>query len=139
MTKRGLDPATVVAAGGIGALAVATWPVVVAALGPGAPLTALIAHIGGMLAGYGVLLLLLLMARTPALERGVGADVLARWHARLGRTVIGLVLVHAAAALTGWAQLTGAGMLGAAWQVLGMPWLPATTVGTVLMVTAGVL
>jgi ferredoxin-NADP reductase len=53
--------------------------------------------------------------------------------------VIGLVLVHAAAALTGWAQLTGAGLLGAAWQVLGMPWLPAATVGTVLMVTAGVL
>src|SRR5689334_11528587 len=39
----------------------------------------LIAHVAGMLAGYGVAVMLVLMARTPALERGVGADVLARW------------------------------------------------------------
>ncbi|RBY74720.1 ferric reductase [Blastococcus sp. TF02-09] len=125
--------------GALGALTVATWPVVVAGLEPGGHLTALVAHVSGMLAGYGVLVLMLLMARTPALERGVGADVLARWHGRLGRAVVALVLVHAAAALTGWAQLTGAGFVGAAWQVLGMPWLPAATVGTVLMVTAGVM
>jgi thioredoxin reductase len=50
----------------------------VAASGPGEPWTALLAHVSGMLAGYGVLVLLLLMARTPVLERGVGADVLAR-------------------------------------------------------------
>lgn len=124
---------------GLGALTVATWPVVAAALGPGVPPTALLAHVAGMLAGYGVLVLLLLMARTPALEHGVGADVLARWHARVGRWVLLLVLLHATAALVSWAQATGAGLLSGAWQVLGMPWLPAATVGTVLMVAAGVL
>ena len=137
--RRTPDPATVLTALGLGALVVATWPVVVATSGPGGPWTALLAHVSGMLAGYGVLVLLVLMARTPALERGVGADVLARWHARLGRSVLVLVLVHAAAALGAWMEVTGAGPLGAAWQVLGMPWLPAATVGTVLMVTAGVL
>ena len=33
----------------------------------------LVAHISGMLAGYGVLVLILLMARIPALEYGVAA------------------------------------------------------------------
>jgi predicted ferric reductase len=137
--RRPVDPTSLLSALGLGALVVATWPVVVAASGPGEPWTALLAHVSGMLAGYGVLVLLVLMARTPALERGVGADVLARWHARLGRSVLALVLVHAAAALAAWMEVTGLDPLAAAWQVLGMPWLPAATVGTVIMVTAGVL
>jgi predicted ferric reductase len=136
---RRADPATVLSALGLGALVVATWPVVAAASGPGELWTALLAHVSGMLAGYGVLVLLVLMARTPVLERGVGADVLARWHARLGRSVLVLVVVHAVAALAAWMQVTGLGPLGAAWQVLGMPWLPAATVGTVLLVAVGVL
>ena len=45
---------------------------------------ALVAHASGMLAGYGVLIMLVLMSRWPVLERGIGADVLARWHARGG-------------------------------------------------------
>jgi predicted ferric reductase len=137
--RRPVDPTTVLTVLGLGALFVATWPVVVAASEPDGPWTALLAHVSGMLAGYGVLVLLILMARTPVLERGVGADVLARWHARLGRTVLVLVLIHAAAALGAWVEVTGLDPLDAAWQVLGMPWLPAATVGTVLMVTAGVL
>ena len=35
----------------------------------------------GLLAGYGVVVLVALMARLPPLERGVGADRRARWHA----------------------------------------------------------
>ena len=137
--RRMHDPTTVLTVLGLGALIVATWPVVVAATGPEGPWAVLVAHVSGMLAGYGVLVLLVLMARTPVLEHGVGADVLARWHARLGRSVLVLVLVHAAAALGAWMEVTGLDPLTATWQVLGMPWLPAATVGTVLMVTAGVL
>src|SRR5438132_7114596 len=37
----------------------------------------LLAHLSGMLSGYGVALMLVLMSRVPALERGVGADRLA--------------------------------------------------------------
>jgi len=73
-----MDPTTLATVSGLGALTVATWPSVVAAAGPAAPPVALLTHVAGMLAGYGVLVLLVLMARTPALERGVGADVLAR-------------------------------------------------------------
>jgi predicted ferric reductase len=120
----------------LGALVAGTWPVVLAAAGPGVPLLGVLAHVCGMLAGYGVLVLLVLMSRAPALERGVGADVLARWHARGGRLVVGLVLVHAVAATVAWAQVTGAGALGATWQVVGMPALPAATAGTVLLLAA---
>src|SRR4051812_49968801 len=41
-------------------------------------------RITGLLAGYGVVVLVALMARIPPLERGIGADRLARWHARGG-------------------------------------------------------
>lgn len=45
------------------------------------PIVPTIAHLSGMWAGYGVAVMLLLMSRLPAVERGVGADRLARWHA----------------------------------------------------------
>ncbi|SDO01053.1 Predicted ferric reductase [Klenkia soli] len=133
-----VDRATALTIAGTGALTVATWPVALATLGPEVSGLGLVAHVSGMLAGFGVLVLLLLMARTPALELGVGADVLARWHAVLGRVVIVLVGVHGVAATAAWAQATGSGPLSAVGTVLAMPWLPAATVGTVLMVVAGV-
>jgi predicted ferric reductase len=57
----------------------------------------------GLLAGYGVLVLVLLMARVRPIERGVGADRLARWHAMGGRYVIGLISGHAIAIVWGYA------------------------------------
>jgi predicted ferric reductase len=118
----------------IGALALAIWPVVLAAAGPGLPVLGTLAHVCGLLAGYGVLVLLFLESRWPPLERGVGSDVLARWHGRGGRAVIGLVLVHAWAAIAAWSRSRGEGLLTGTWQVLLMPALPAATAGTALMV-----
>ncbi|WP_300604241.1 ferric reductase-like transmembrane domain-containing protein [Trebonia sp.] len=57
----------------------------------------------GLLAGYAVVVLVLLMARIRPIERGVGADRLARWHAMGGRYVIGLVSGHALAITWGYA------------------------------------
>jgi len=125
-----VDRDTVATALGLGGLTMATWPVVVAAAGPGAPLTGVVAHVAGMLAGYLSLVLLVLVARTPTLERGVGADVLARWHARTGRATLVLVLLHGWAAIATWAQARGEGWLGAAGEVLGMPALPAAGLST---------
>ena len=51
-------------------------------------------RISGLLAAYGFVVLVGLMARLPPLERGVGADRLARWHAMGGRYVITLVTFH---------------------------------------------
>jgi predicted ferric reductase len=48
----------------------------------------------GLLCGYGVVVLVALMARLPPLERGLGADKLARWHAMGGRYIVSLVVAH---------------------------------------------
>jgi uncharacterized membrane protein len=52
-------------------------------------------RITGLLAGYAIVVLVALMARIPALEHGIGADKLARWHSMGGRYTVGLVVAHA--------------------------------------------
>src|SRR5450756_2069505 len=52
-------------------------------------------RITGLLAGYAVIVLLALMARIPAMERGIGTDRLARWHSMGGRYTVSLVVAHA--------------------------------------------
>ena len=49
----------------------------------------------GLLAGYGVVVLVALMSRLPPLERGIGTDRLARWHAMGGRYVVSIIVAHA--------------------------------------------
>jgi len=60
-------------------------------------------RITGLLAGYVIIVLLLLMARVPALERGLGADRLARWHAMGGRYTVSLVVAHTLLIIWGYA------------------------------------
>jgi predicted ferric reductase len=121
----------------LGALMIATWPVFGAVTHP-APLlpVAAVARFSGLLAGYGVVILLVLVARAPALERGVGADVLTRWHAKGGRLVTTLVLLHACAAIAAWAQSRNEAVLVAAAQALAVPAVAAATAGTLLMLVA---
>lgn len=122
-------------AGGLGALALAVfgapWPV---------PLNApLVAHAAGMVAGYQAAIMLVLMSRTPTLERQVGPDRLARWHSRCGRLFVVVVVVHGAAAVQAWSTVRGISLSGAGLEVLGMPWLVAATVGTALFVLIAVV
>jgi DMSO/TMAO reductase YedYZ heme-binding membrane subunit len=136
---RRVSPHAVLAAIGSGALVVTLWPLLIGLSAP-VPLSppGMVAHTSGMLAGYGVLVLLGLMSRAPALERGVGADVLARWHGYGGRLVIVLILGHAWAAVLVWAQSRQERMLLALWHVLRLPWLMAATVGALLLLGIGV-
>jgi predicted ferric reductase len=60
-------------------------------------------RITGLLAGYVIIILLLLMARVPSLERGLGADRLARWHAMGGRYAISLAVAHTLLIIWGYA------------------------------------
>ena len=57
----------------------------------------------GLLAGYGFVVLVALMARLPPLEHGIGADRLTRWHAMGGRYVITLVSAHVVFIVWGYA------------------------------------
>ncbi|HSY16340.1 MAG TPA: ferric reductase-like transmembrane domain-containing protein [Jatrophihabitantaceae bacterium] len=60
-------------------------------------------RITGLLAGYAIAVLLALMARVPALERGLGADRLARWHAMGGRYTVSLAVAHTLLIIWGYA------------------------------------
>ena len=60
-------------------------------------------RITGLLAGYSIGIVLLLMARIPAFERGVGSDRLARWHAIGGRYIVSLVVCHVLLIVWGYA------------------------------------
>ena len=98
-----LRPAELLALIGCGAVAVVLLAVSAAPV----PLrldSPLVAHVTGLLGGYGVAVMLVLMSRTPVLERGVGADRLARWHGVGGRAIFALIGAHAAAATQVWVQ-----------------------------------
>ncbi|MFH5877776.1 ferric reductase-like transmembrane domain-containing protein [Arthrobacter sp. NA-172] len=99
----------------------------------------LMAHTSGLLAGYGVTVMVALMSRAPALERGVGADRLARWHAKGGRTIICLILIHGVAATAAWAMARGTSAWAATVDVLTVPGLIAATVGTLIFLAVGAI
>jgi predicted ferric reductase len=63
--------------------------------GPGPWLTNA-GRITGLLAGYAIAILLVLMSRAPILERGIGTDTVTRWHAMGGRYTVCLIAAHAA-------------------------------------------
>src|SRR4051812_2856674 len=87
-----------------------------------------LAHLCGFLAGYAVAVMVLLMSRAPVLERHIGADRLARWHAAGGRIFIVLMLVHATSAVAAWAAIRQLDPVSALIQVLGFPGMIAATV-----------
>jgi len=99
----------------------------------------LLAHVAGMLAGYGVTVMLGLMSRAPALEYGIGADRLSRWHANGGRLIFLLIVIHAVMATEVWLGAIGRSVpvgLLTLWQ---LPGLATATVGTVLLLGVGLV
>jgi predicted ferric reductase len=95
------------------------------------------AHVSGLLAGYGVAVMVALMSRAPALERGIGADSLSRWHAKGGRVIVALILIHGSAATMAWAMSQGINLWAATIDVLKMPGLTAATAGTLIFLGIG--
>jgi ferredoxin-NADP reductase len=83
----------------------------------------------GLLAAYGFVVLVGLMARLPPLERGIGSDRLARWHAMGGRYVITLVSGHVLLIVWGYAVTFHHSVTGQAVTLL-------TSYPDVLMATA---
>ncbi|MFB7051894.1 ferric reductase-like transmembrane domain-containing protein [Streptomyces vinaceus] len=97
------------------------------------------AHLTGLLAGYGILAMLFLMARVPAVEHGVGADRLARWHAFGGRWVLVLCGTHALFALVVHALRTGTDLLGATGALFRYPAVAAAFAGAALLAGVGLV
>ncbi|MGW3295628.1 ferric reductase-like transmembrane domain-containing protein [Streptomyces xiamenensis] len=133
-----LAPHTVrlgIGAGGLlvtGLWALSARPDDVAALLPGT-LFASAARLTGLLAAYGVVVMLVLMTRIPAVEHGVGADRLARWHAWAGRYVLTLCGAHAVLALLAYATEHDVSLVAAGREFARHPALLAAAAGLVLL------
>ncbi|MEU9593591.1 ferredoxin reductase family protein [Streptomyces sp. NPDC048219] len=100
-------------------------------------------RITGLLAGYLMALVVLQMARVPALERRVGSDRVARWHAMTGRYTLCLVLAHLVLIMWGYAEQSGRGLGGIVQQtvdsITGLPDMGKAAVGTALFLLIGLL
>src|SRR3954451_11483959 len=97
-------------------------------------------RITGLLAGYGVVVLVALMARIPPLERGVGADRLARWHSRGGRYTVSLVLAHGLLIIWAYAVTAHTGVVSqTSTLLLSYPDVLMATVAGLLLVGVGVV
>ncbi|MFI5973312.1 ferric reductase-like transmembrane domain-containing protein [Streptomyces sp. NPDC051452] len=96
-------------------------------------------RIAGLLCGYACAVLVGLMARVPPLERRIGSDRVARWHAMAGRYTICLLVAHVALILAGYAAQDRASL----WRetinvVLNYPDMLKATAGTVILLAVGV-
>ncbi|WP_433229776.1 ferredoxin reductase family protein [Actinomadura formosensis] len=97
-------------------------------------------RVTGLLAGYGCAVLLALMARIPALERGVGTDRLARWHAMGGRYTVWLTTAHVLLIIWGYAVTSGTDVVHqTATVVLDYPEMLKGTAGFVLLLGVGIV
>jgi predicted ferric reductase len=96
-------------------------------------------RITGLLAGYAVVVLLALMARVPAVERGVGTDRLARWHAMGGRYTVCLSVAHTLLIIWGYAVTAHTNVVHeSASLVTTYPDVLMATVAVFLLVAVGI-
>jgi predicted ferric reductase len=98
---------------------------------------------GGRLAGFAgtylMLIMMVLVARLPWLERAAGQDRLVRWHRRIAPWAFGLIVAHVAAIVLGYAQAAGTGAWHEFWVLLTSSRdLLAATVGFGLLIMAGI-
>jgi predicted ferric reductase len=100
-------------------------------------------RITGLLAGYLMALVVLQMARVPALERRVGSDRVARWHAMSGRYTICLVLAHLVLIMWGYALQAGKSFGDIVQQTIDsinqLPDMGKAAIGTGLLFLIGLL
>src|SRR4051794_4862895 len=102
-------------------------------------ITTALGRLTGLAAAYGMVVVVVLIARCGPLERAVGQDRLVRWHRRLGPWPLYLLCAHAALITVGYAQAAHDGLLHQFGQLVWTyPGIPAATVAFVLLIAAGV-
>ena len=93
----------------------------------------------GFVGGYLMLIMVMLIARIPWLERAVGQDQLVRWHRRLGGWPIVVITLHVILVTIGYAKLDAVGPLRQLVNfVQHYPDVLAAMVGYALLVMVGV-
>ena len=76
-------------------------------------------RITGLIAGYLLLVQVLMMSRLPVLERWIGGEQMARWHRDIGATLLVAVLAHVSLILVGYADLRNQSVLAEVGTLLG--------------------
>jgi predicted ferric reductase len=105
---------------------------------PGGLLTAA-GRLAGFTGAYLMLIMVVLVARLPWLERSAGQDRLLRWHQRVGPWALWLIAAHVTLITLGYAQAARTGVLRQLWVfVTSYPDLLAAMAGFCLLVMAGV-
>ncbi len=141
MTRRQVAPVLVLSGIGAGLLAVLWlwWSSTSSLHGLGDYLTGA-GQILGLMAGYGVVVLVALMARLPPLERGIGSNRLARWHAMGGRYVVTIIVAHALLITWGYSVTAHEGLISEAGTLLtSYPDVLMATVAGLMFVGIGVV
>jgi predicted ferric reductase len=105
---------------------------------PGGIATAL-GRLAGLLAAYAMVVVVLLVARVPPLERAIGQDRLLAWHRRLGPWPLYLLLAHGVLITVGYAHLAHDGVVHQFGQLLWTyPGVLAATAGAAALFAAGI-
>src|SRR4051812_42843558 len=105
---------------------------------PGGIATAL-GRLAGLVAAYAMVVVVLLVARVPPLERAIGQDRLVAWHRKLGPWPLYLLLAHAVLITVGYARQASDGVLHQFGQLLlTYSGVLAATVGSIFLFAAGI-
>lgn len=97
-------------------------------------------RISGLLCGYACAVLVGLMARVPLLERRIGSDRVARWHAMAGRYTICMLVAHVVLIIAGYAARDRASFLHETNTVVfHYPEVLPATLGTVALCAVGAI
>ena len=98
-----------------------------------------IGRFSGLVGSYLMVIMVVLTARVPWLERSMGQDRLVVWHRRIGGWPIALIAVHIVTVAIGYGAITHTGFVRQLWTfVIHYPDVMASMVGFGLLVTAGV-
>ena len=96
-------------------------------------------RLAGFTGAYLMLVMLVLVARLPWLERSLGQDRLIQWHRRIAPWALVLIGLHITFITLGYAQLAKAGILHQFWQFLtSYPDMLAAAVAFGLLIMGGV-
>jgi predicted ferric reductase len=105
---------------------------------PGAAITSF-GELTGMVGGFLVCIQVLLIARVPWMERGIGLDRLVGWHRILGASVLFLILTHVLAMVLGQQLTTSQTPWAATFAVLtSYPDMVTALIGTLMFLAIGI-
>ena len=90
--------------------------------------------IAGLIGSDFILVMLVLAARVPVIDRTIGHDRAVATHRRLGKPALYLLLAHGALLLVGYGMSTGINPIAEIGPMLALPDLPLAFVGTGLLI-----